>query len=176
MPRLTSLSVEQATGQAAQLYSAIQKQVGVVPNLYQAIGVNSHVLEAVLHLNAGLGSLSAPDKEAIALAVAESNSCDYCLAAHTYLGKAHGLEESEMLAIRKGGATDGKRNALIRFVREIVDRKGAVADETYQAFLAAGYEEQQVPAVVLAVVQNIYTNYFNTLNQTVVDFPAAPAL
>ena len=176
MSRITPISVEQATGQTSQLYSAIQKQLGGVPNLFQAIGTNPHVLEAFLHLNAGLGSLSGSDKEAISLAVAQNNGCDYCLAAHTVLGKMSGLNENEMLSIRQGGESEPKRDALLRFVQEIVNNKGAVSDTTYQAFRSAGYEENQIPEVLLAIVQNIFTNYFNNLNQTVVDFPAAPAL
>ena len=87
-----------------------------------------------------------------------------------------GLNENEMLSIRQGGESEPKRDALLRFVQEIVNNKGAVSDTTYQAFRSAGYEENQIPEVLLAIVQNIFTNYFNNLNQTVVDFPAAPAL
>ncbi len=176
MNRLPSVSPEQATGQTAQIYAAVKKQLGVVPNLFQALGTHPQALEAFLHLNAGLTTLSGADKEAISLAVSQVNGCDYCLAAHTLLGQKHGLSAEETRVIRQGRATDPKRDALIRFVREIADRKGAASDESLQAFLAAGYQESQVPEVVLAVVQNVFTNYFNNLNRTEVDFPAAPAL
>jgi len=176
MSRITTVTPANATGQTAAIYATITKALGGVPNLYQALGAHPQTLEAFLHLNAGLTSLSGADKEAIALAVAQVNDCDYCLAAHTFLGGKHGLSADETLVIRKGGATDPKRNALIRFTREVVENKGAVAEETYQAFLTAGYKEAQVPEVFLAVVQNIFTNYFNNFNNTEVDFPAAPAL
>jgi AhpD family alkylhydroperoxidase len=176
MPRLPRISVEQATAPTSELYAAIKKHLGVVPNLFQTLGAHPQALEAYLHLDSGLTTLSGPDKEAISLTVAEANGCDYCLAAHTVLGKMRGLAPEEMLKIRQGHATDPKRNALIRLVREIVEKKGAVSDETFQGFLDAGYSTSQVPAVMLAVVQNVFTNYFNNLNGTEIDFPAAPAL
>ncbi len=76
-PRLAPLAPEQATGQAAQLYAAIQMQVGFLPNIFQALGVAPRALEAFLHLGAGLAGLSGADKEAIALATVEVNGCDY---------------------------------------------------------------------------------------------------
>lgn len=176
LPRLAPLAPAQATGQAAQIYAGIQKQLGVVPNLYQTLGAHPQALEAFLHLHAGLTTLSGPDKEAIALAVAQVNGCGYCLAAHTLLAQKHGLSADETLVIRQGGASDPKRNALVRLVREIVETKGAASDAAYQAFLDAGYGETQVPEVFLAVVQHLFTNYFNNFNRTVVDFPAAPVL
>ncbi|MDE1170049.1 MAG: carboxymuconolactone decarboxylase family protein [Verrucomicrobium sp.] len=176
MSRIAQITPEQATGQTAQIYGSIQKQLGGVPNIFQALGAHPQALAAFLNLHSGLTTLSGADKEALALIVAEENGCDYCLAAHTFLGRKHGLSTEETLVIRQGGATDPKRNALIRMAREIVDRKGRVSDEAYQAYLDAGYTEAQVPEVLLAVVENLFTNYFNNLNGTAIDFPAAPAL
>lgn len=173
MSRLKSVTVDQATGQTAALYSAIKGQLGGVPNLFQALGTNAKVLETYLGLSAAQASLSGAEKEAVALAVAQANSCAYCLAAHTALGKMSGLSEAEMISIRQGKSNDSKRQALVRFAREVVLEKGNVSDETLKTFKAAGYSESQVPEVVLAVVQNIFTNYFNHVNQTEVDFPAA---
>ena len=84
--RLHTLPAQDATGQAAELFGAIRKAVGKVPNAYATIGSNSPaVLAQALQTNRVLqqGSLSAKELEAINLAISEHSGCDYCLAAHT---------------------------------------------------------------------------------------------
>ena len=176
MSRLTPVRVEEATGQTAELYSAIKKQLGGVPNLFQALGANAKVLEAYLGFGASQSSLSGAEKELIALTVAEINSCNYCLAAHTVLGKMNGLSPEDMIDARKGTAANDKRKALIQLAREITAEKGHVSDTTLSNFIAAGYKNAQVHEVLMAVLTNIFTNYFNHINQTPVDFPTAPKL
>lgn len=176
MSRLKSISVENATGHTAALYSDIKRNLGGVPNLFQALGPSPKVLENYFAMSAAQSSLSGGEKALIALAVAQVNSCDYCLAAHTVLGGMSKLSAEEMTAARRGESPNEKRDALVKFAREIVLEKGRVSDQTLENFLAAGYTEAQVPEVVLGVAQNIFTNYFNHVNQTDVDFPAVPKL
>ena len=178
MSRLSKVSPEEAVGKTADLYGAIKSSLGGVPNLFQGLGSNPRALEIFLGIGGGLkgGSLSLREQGSIALTLAQRNSCEYCLAAHTVLGKMGGLSETEMISNRMGGSEDHKKNALIKLVGEIVDKKGNVGDETLSSFRAAGYTDSHVGEVLLAVVQNIYTNYFNNLNRTEVDFPSAPKL
>jgi uncharacterized peroxidase-related enzyme len=173
MSRLKQISVAQATGQTAELYSTIKGQLGSVPQIFQALGTAPKVLENYFKMGAAQASLSSAEKESIALAVAQANSCNYCLAAHTALGKMSKLSDDDMLQARKGLASDSKRKALLRLATEITKERGHVSDQALSDFRAAGYTDSQVPEVVLAVVQNIFTNYFNHVNQTDVDFPAA---
>jgi AhpD family alkylhydroperoxidase len=173
MSRIQAVTPAQATGHTAEVYSAIKKSLGSVPNLFQGIGVNSNVLQTFLGLGPSLKLLNGTEQETIALVVAQKNDCDYCLAAHTVLGGMHGLPKEETIRIRKGRSEDGKRQSLIRLVQEIVTEKGRVSDQSLGDFRSAGYTDAHIPEVLLSVVQNIYTNYFNHMNQTEVDFPAA---
>lgn len=173
MPRLNAITPAQATGHTAEVYSAIKKSLGKVPNLYQGIGVNSNVLQTVLSIGPSLKLLNGTEQETIALAVAQLNNCDYCLAAHTLLGGMNGLKKEETIRIRQGKSEDSKRQVLVQLVIEIVREKGHVSDNTLNEFRSVGYTDAHVPEVLLSVVQNIYTNYFNHINRTEVDFPAA---
>lgn len=173
MSRIKAIKVEEATGKTAELYSAIKSSLGGVPNIFQALGTSPHVLETFLGFGAAVKSLSAAEKESLALAVAQSNSCNYCLAAHTAIGKKVGLADEQIVSARRAQSGDKKIDALVKLAREIVTEKGHISDATYKNFISAGYTETQVPEVVLAVVQNIFTNYFNHVNQTEIDFPAA---
>lgn len=173
MSRIKPVTIEAATGHTAQLYTAIKGQLGSVPNLFKAMGSTPKVLETYLGLSAVQESLSGIEKELIALTVSEINSCEYCLSAHTVLGKMNKLTDDEIIAARKGYSTDKKRNALIGLSKEIALKKGNVSDQVFNDFISAGYSANQIPEVVLAVSQNIFTNYLNNLNKTDVDFPRA---
>lgn len=178
MSRITGVPLEKATGERAEIYSAIKGQLGAVPNLFRAIGESPRALKTFLGIGAGLkgGLLTGQEQNSIALAVAQMNGCDYCLAAHTALGKMGGHKEEEIIKNRKGQSDDLKRDALIKLVTEIVSEKGRASEQTYNNFLAAGYTHAHLPEVLLSIVQNVYTNYFNNFNGTEVDFPSAPKI
>lgn len=173
MSRIKPVSVDQATGHTSNLYTAIKAQLGSVPNLFQAMGQTPKVLETYLGLSGAQESLSGTEKELIALVVSQANGCDYCLAAHTVLGKMNQLTDSEIIAARKGQSTDSKRNALLKLTQEILAKKGNVSDETFSSYISAGYSAAQIPEIVLAISQNVFTNYLNTINHTEIDFPRA---
>ena len=178
MSRIQQIPFEQATGERAEVYSAIKGMLGKVPNLFQAIGSSPRALKTFLGIGGGLrgGLLSGAEQEAIALTVAQANGCDYCLAAHTVLGKMNGIKEDEILLNRQAQSEDEKRSALLQLSAEIVAKRGNISDTTYNNFINAGFTEAHIPEVLLSVVQNIFTNYFNNLNRTEVDFPTAPGL
>lgn len=176
MSRIKATTPEQATGQTAELYKAIKGQLGSVPNLFQALGQTPLVLQTYLGLSGAQTSLSGAEKELIALVVAEANGCEYCLAAHTALGKMNKLSESEIIAARKGDSLDSKRDALLKLTQEIVAKRGNISDQNFASFIAAGYSEKQIPEIVLAVSQNVFTNYLNNINHTEIDFPRAEKL
>ncbi|WP_431243939.1 carboxymuconolactone decarboxylase family protein [Flavobacterium sp. P21] len=90
MARLTALNPEEVTGKTKDLFNAVQAKLGVVPNMMRTMGNSPAVLEGYLNLSGALshGKLSAKTGELIALAVSESNSCDYCLvSSHFYWRK-----------------------------------------------------------------------------------------
>jgi uncharacterized peroxidase-related enzyme len=178
MSRLQSVSVEEANGKTAELYSAIKSSIGGVPNIYQSLGNSPRALEIFLGIGGGLkgGLLSAQEQEAIALAVGQHNNCDYCLAAHTAIGGILKIPSEELVANRKGSSTDKKKEALLTLTKEIIDEKGYVSDTTLNNFRKAGYTDSHIPEVLLSIIQNTFTNYFNHINKTEVDFPAAPKL
>lgn len=178
MPRIQPLTDEQATGQAAELFSAITQKVGKVPNLYRTMGQAPSVLGGLLQLGEALdgGSLSAPVKEQIALRVANRNACDYCTAAHTAIGKSAGLSEDQTVAARQGQADDEQAQAILALTDAILEREGFVTDDQLQAARDAGLTDQVILEVVGQVIKNFFTNFVNHIAQTDVDFPAPPQL
>lgn len=178
MSRLFNQAIEQATGDAAQLFAGIKKAVGKVPNAYAVIGNNSPLaLQAMLTLEASLGksSLAAKDREIIKLAVSQTAGCDYCLAAHTMMGKKAGLGSDEILAARHGQSSgDAKADALSTFVHTLTTTSGTLSAAAVDTVKAAGYTDQQIVDILLTMSSINFTNLFNRVNDTEVDFPAAP--
>jgi len=176
MSRLHTVTPEQATGRAAELFGAIRKSMGKVPNAYVAIGANSPVaLEAALNLDAALrtGSLSAQQIEVVKLAVSALAGCDYCVAAHSLAGKRAGLTVEAIQALRGNVPTgDAAIDALATFVRRAAGTSGTVPAAVLQAVKEAGYSDAQVVDALLAVASITFTNLLNRVNDTVVDFPA----
>ena len=138
------------------------------------LGTELTALDAYLHFGAALstGSLDAKFREQIALAVAQANSCEYCLSAHSAIGKMVGLKPDEILASREAQAQDAKRNAGLRFAQTLVVQRGEVSDHTLAEVKAAGYTDGGITEIVANVAINIFTNYFNHVARTDVDFPA----
>jgi uncharacterized peroxidase-related enzyme len=178
MTRLKNVPVDGATGQTKGLFDAIRKKLGTVPNLFQGVASSPAALQAYLQAGEalGTGSLSFAEREAVALAVSQVNECQYCLAAHTALGKMAGLSEEETIAIRKPGRGTSKHQALGDFVRTVMQKRGYVSDEELGRIKDAGYSDAAVTEAILVIALTTFTNFFNHVNQTVVDFPTAPSL
>ena len=174
----TPASIEAAPAAAQPLLAAAKKQIGVAPNLFRVIANSPAALEGYLGLNAALakGALAPATRERIALAVAEINGCNYCLSAHTYLGRnVAKLDEAEIAANRRGTSNDPTADAAVRLAVKIVNARGHVADVDISTARLAGVSDAELIEIVLHVALNTLTNYVNEVAGTEIDFPAVPA-
>lgn len=179
MTRLNALSPDEATGKTKELFNVIQGKLGMVPNMMRTMGNSSAVLEGYLNLSGALGSgaLGAKTGELIALAVAESNSCNYCLSAHTFIGKnLVKIDEDTLNEARYGNSNDTKINVALTFAKTLVSKNGLVSHDDVQLVKAAGYTDGEVGEIVAHVALNIFTNYFNNTANTAIDFPKVEVL
>ena len=173
MARLKAVEPGQASGKAKQLLDGVQVKLGMTPNMMRTMANSPAVLEAYLNFSGALGggALNAKLREQIALTVGEANSCEYCLSAHTAIGKMVGLNENDVASARQSASTDPKTEAALRFARELVVKRGEVTDEDVRRVREAGYGDGEIAEIVANVALNIFTNYFNHAAQTEVDFP-----
>ena len=173
-PVPTRDDVSEANG---AIFARLEKQLGFVPNLYATFAHSDNALASYLALQGAKSSLSAREKEVVNLVVSEVNDCDYCLAAHTAIGKMVGFDEAQVLEIRRGRAPfDEALDALARFVRSTVEARGKPGESATAAFLAAGWTREQLVDVVVLIGEKTVTNYLHGVTGVAVDFPAAPAL
>ncbi|KAB8154510.1 carboxymuconolactone decarboxylase family protein [Kordia sp. TARA_039_SRF] len=171
--RIETLNPETTTGEAKELFNAVQKKLGFIPNLIKVFGNSPATLKAYLSLGelAASGNFNNKFREQLALAIAEENSCDYCLSAHTAIGKMNGLTEEQTEASRQGLANDAKIQAGLQFAQSVTKNRGNVTSEEINAVKVAGYNDGDVLEIVLNVVSNTLTNYVNHIAETEIDFP-----
>lgn len=175
MSRIGIPALDRTPAATRPLLDAVNKQLGVVPNLMKVIGNSPTALSGYLALSGALagGALGAKTGERIALAVAEINACGYCLAAHTYLGKnVAKLDDAEIAANRSGASNDPKADAAVHFAASVALERGHVSDAAVLAVRDAGYSDAEVMEIVVHVALNTLTNYVNEVAQTEIDFPA----
>lgn len=176
MQRLKAIEPTAATGKTKDLFQAVQAKLGSVPNMFRTMGNSPAVLEGYLAFNTAMSgsSLGAKMGELIALTVANANGCEYCNAAHTFIGeKMVRIDEGSIVAAREGRSSDAKTQAALEFARVLVQKKGHVSAQQLATVKAAGYTDAQVAEIIGHVALNFFTNIFNNATAVEVDFPEA---
>ena len=178
MPRINPINGETASAEQQQILANVKKGLGLVPNLVSTLVQSPAAAHAYLAFSGALAKGTLPKKlqEQISLVVGETNSCDYCVAAHTLLGGKAGLTPDETLAARAAKSVDPKTEAVLAFAKKIVTERGHVTDGDVSGLRAHGFTDGDIAEIVANTALNIFTNYFNHVAGTVVDFPAAPKL
>jgi uncharacterized peroxidase-related enzyme len=173
MSRLSTIQSEAAAGKQRELLDAVQTKLGRVPNMIRTMAQSPAVLEGYLALSQALagGMLDARVRQQLALATAQANECTYCLSAHTAIGKQVGLAPDEIAAAREASAADPRSNAVLKFARLVLDRRGDISDDDVAAIRRAGFTEGEVAEIIAHVALNTFTNYFNKAAGVEVDFP-----
>ncbi|AZQ45067.1 carboxymuconolactone decarboxylase family protein [Nonlabens ponticola] len=159
------------------IFDNLEKKIGFVPNLYATYAHSEFGLNNLLQLGGAPSSLSNKEQQIVNLTVSQVNNCDYCLAAHTAMGKGAGFNDDQILEIRTGHASfNEKYDALAALSKNITENRG-YADELHVTnFLEAGYTKENLVDVILKVGEKTISNYLHNLTKVPVDFPAAPSL
>lgn len=173
MSRIAVVTPATATAEQQALLDAIQAKLGMVPNFLKVFANSPAALRAFLGLHsiAGEGSLDAPTRERIALALAQQNTCEYCLAAHTAIGRKAGLTGQEIQANRAGGSEDARAAVAVQFARALVEHKGDVSSAEIQSMRDVGYTDAAIVEVITHVGMNLLTNILGKASRVEIDFP-----
>ena len=173
MPRIPAIDPTAATGAAADQLALTRKMFGATPNMFTTAAQSPAALTAMNAFFAALGKgqLGGKVGEQVAIAVAQTNGCEYCLAAHTAIGGMHGVSAADLGDAKRGAASDARAQAALTLALAIVRTKGRVTDAELAAARVAGLVEGEIVEVVAHVALNVFTNYFNNLAGTDVDFP-----
>ena len=173
MSRLQTIDPSAATGKAKELLDAVKGKLGIVPNMTKVMATSPAVLESYLGFSAALagGLLDAKTREELALLTAQENGCDYCLSAHTAIGKMVGLTAEEIIASRHGNGVNPKTTAALTFAKHVLDTKGQISEAEVTDVRNAGLSDGEIAEVIAHVALNVFTNYFNIATDVDIDFP-----
>jgi uncharacterized peroxidase-related enzyme len=151
----------------------VKGKLGIVPNMTKVMATSPAVLESYLGFSGALagGFLDAKTREQLALLTAQQNQCDYCLSAHTAIGKMVGLNREQILASRKGDGSSLRTTAALTFAKRVLDTKGQISEADLAAVRGAGFSEGEIAEIIAHVALNVFTNYFNTATDVDIDFP-----
>jgi uncharacterized peroxidase-related enzyme len=171
---LPILSIETATGKARGLLETAKRQLGFVPNMYGAMVNEPALFESYattyVLFRAECGFTPA-EQEVILLVISRGNTCDYCMAAHSFVADKMSKVPPEITdAIRDGRPiADAKIQALATFTKIMFDTRGRPSEASVQEFLAAGYREKNILGIILAIGLKTFSNYANHVFHTPVD-------
>src|SRR5215467_12018878 len=173
MARLQAIQAQASMGKAKELLEGVQAKLGITPNMTKVMANSPAVLQAYLAFVAALsaGMLSTELREQLALANGEENSCQYCVSAHTAIGKIAGLSDAEIASAREAKSDAPKNAAALRFAQAVVAKRGMATDADLQAIRAAGFTDGEIAEIIAHVALNTFTNYFNNTAEVEVDFP-----
>lgn len=173
MSRLKATDPSTATGKAKELLDAVKGKLGIVPNMTRVMATSPAVLEAYLAYSGALagGLLDAKTREELALFTAQENSCDYCLSAHTAVGKMVGLKHEEIIASRHGNGNNARTTAALTFAKRVLDAKGQISEADLTEVRKAAFSDGEIAEIIAHVALNVFTNYFNIAADVDIDFP-----
>jgi uncharacterized peroxidase-related enzyme len=171
--RLTPVDPATATGETKAALDAVEKRMGRVPNIFKLMANSPAAVNAYLAFSDALskGLLDAQMRERIAIAIAETHDCEYCLSAHVAIGKSVGLSDDELAKARQQQSADPKADAAMSFVRDVIVRKGDIIEADLSEARAAGLTDGEVAELIANLALNVFTNYFNLVAKTENDFP-----
>jgi len=173
MSRLTLHTLDTAPEDSRPFVEKAIANNGYLPNLIGVLANAPVALETYLTVSGinARASLSLAEREVVQITAARIHGCDFCVAGHTaiWLKKA-GQSTEAVKALHEGRATgDSQLDAVATFATAVIARRGAVADADLQAFLAAGYNQQQALEVVLGISLATLCNFANSLAGTPVN-------
>lgn len=178
MSRIPAIDPKTAHGQTRALLDAVQAKLGVTPNFIRVLAHSPRALEGFLGLYGALEGLSLDKatQERIALAIAEGNACQYCVSAHTAIGRHAGLSNEEMLLNRQGASGEGRAAAVLALARALNDNLGDLTTAEFDAARAAGLADAEIVEVITVVALNIFTNLIGKAARVDIDFPRVALL
>ena len=175
---LEVLTREQAPAAAQPTFDGLRGKLGFVPNLYATFAHSAPALNGSIGFGAALaqGQFSGREIETIYLAASEANNCDYCIAAHTTVGKLQGLTDEEAFALRTASSTNPNLNALAALTISVVETKGRPAAHLLDQFFVAGYNKAALVELIGFVAVNTFNNYVQHIAEVAIDWPAVQPL
>lgn len=157
-----------------EIIDKTQKALGFVPNMYKNMGNNPALLDSYTYAYNSFrthSGFSPVEQEVVFLSAAYENNCEYCMAAHSFVGDMMTKVPVEVTnAIRENKTIpDEKLAALSKLTRSLTANRGNVTQSEIDDFLKAGYTETHVLGIIAGIAVKTMSNYSNHITNPELD-------
>jgi uncharacterized peroxidase-related enzyme len=175
--RIPPVNPERVSLAIGRLFTEIGAKFELVPSLFCVLANAPVALEGFMSLSAALagGALDEKTREQLALAIAASNLCAYCLRAHTAVAAKIGLTQAEIGDAIRASAANARTDAILKLARSIVVQRGELSDADLARARASGLSDGEIVETVANVALNIFENYMSHVARVPIDFPQREA-
>lgn len=173
MQRITPALKEDISPKTQEILDGVKAKMGMIPNIIKTMANSPTTLHGYIALSTAIseGVLSAQLREQIALTAAGVNRCDYCASVHSLVGDQLGLTNEELAHNLAGKSQDPKTQAALLLAKEIIENRGHVSDMCLDHTQSSGFSDEEILEIFSVTMLNIFTNYFNHMVGTDIDFP-----
>ena len=112
----------------------------------------------------------------IALAVSEANGSEYCVAAHSALGKAEGLSEEAIRDARRANTPSSRTDAALKFSKALAMRPVHLLDERISRLRDVGFSDEAIAEIIAHATLVSLMNCFFHASNVDRDFPSIDQL
>lgn len=167
-------TTENADAISSQILETTQKKLGLIPNMYTGMANNTALLDGYVSAYSSFRANSGfnpQEQEVVFLSIAFENDCEYCMAAHSFVGdKMTNVPIEVTNAIRNNTEIPNEKlKALSQFSKAITLKRGLPTETDINNFINAGYTEKHILGVIAGVGIKTMSNYFNHIFNTPVD-------
>ncbi len=166
MSRIAPLKKEEATADIKEVFEAMQKNMGMVPNVFATMARYPKMLKPMLGLRQAIAKESTIDAKLRELANLEAsriNRCHYCLAHHRQMAKAAGVTEEALKAWEEGRLIDAfseKEITVIEYASQVTLDAENVSDQLFNK-LKSYFSESEIVNLTAIIG---FINLFNRFN------------
>ena len=161
-------TVEAAPERSKPALRQLESAFGMIPNVAGAMATSPVLINSLVALfgNVHGGSFTEAQVQIVLLTDAVTNGSTWAVAFHTALALEEGIDPADVRAIREGRLPkDGKFAALSGLAKTMVEKRGRLADEDINRFLAAGFGKDHLLEVIAAVAASTITNYTGSITK-----------
>jgi uncharacterized peroxidase-related enzyme len=166
MPRIRTITYEEAEPSAREVFDNYQKERGNIPNMFRTAAYRPEILRTMIaHFRAIMesGTVGIKLKELIAVRTSQINHCDYCVASHAQVAQRFGWSEEQLADLAnfriRSDFTPREKAALELAERESLESENV--DDAFWGRLREHFDEGEI--IELAATIGLF-NYFTRFN------------
>src|ERR1700760_1020201 len=144
-------TVESAPAGSKPALQQLQSAFGMIPNLIGAMSTSPILVDSLVGLFGKVhgGSFTEAQVQIILLTDAVTNGSAWAVAFHTALALKEEIDPADVGAVRAGRLPkESKFAALSALAKTMIEKRGRLADEDINRFLAAGFGKDHLLEVI----------------------------